>query len=105
GLVRSGPVVMVFEDLHLARYGLLELVEQVVIAARRIPVFVLAVARDELLEHRPSWGAGVPDAVRLRLEPLTLDESKELARLAGEGLDSQTATRIADRAGGNPFFI
>jgi class 3 adenylate cyclase/tetratricopeptide (TPR) repeat protein len=105
GLARSGPVIMVFEDLHLARSGLLELIEQVVVAARRIPLYVLCVARDELLERRPDWGSGIPDGFRLRLEPLSLEESKELAKVAGEGLDPETAARIAERAGGNPFFI
>ncbi len=104
-MAAQGPVVMVLEDLQLARPGLLDLVEQIVAEARRIPVLVLCVARDGLLEERPAWGASLPDAFRLRLEPLSPAESRELAVLAGDALDDQTATRIAERAGGNPFFI
>jgi tetratricopeptide (TPR) repeat protein len=105
GLARTGPVVLVFEDLQFAKEGLLDLIEHVAAAARRIPALFLCVARDELLEQRPSWGGAVSDSFRLRLEPLSLEESKELARVAGEGLDEATAERIAVRAGGNPFFI
>jgi class 3 adenylate cyclase/tetratricopeptide (TPR) repeat protein len=105
GLTRDRPVVLVFEDLQFARDGLLDLIEQVAAAASRMPALFLCVARDELLEERPGWGAGLSDSFRVRLEPLSLEESKELARVAGEGLDEATAERIADRAGGNPFFI
>ncbi|MFN2545156.1 MAG: AAA family ATPase [Actinomycetota bacterium] len=105
GRARSGPVVLVFEDLHLARAGLLELVEQTVRHARRIPLFVLALAREELLEAATSWGGGIPDAVTLRLEPLSRDDALDLALAAGESIDRPTAERIAFAAGGNPFFI
>src|SRR5439155_25964073 len=54
GMARQGPVVMVLEDLQLARPGLLDLVEQIVDSARRIPVLVPFVARDRLLVVRPS---------------------------------------------------
>jgi class 3 adenylate cyclase/tetratricopeptide (TPR) repeat protein len=105
GLSRNGPVVMVFENLHLAQPGLLELIESVMARARRIPLLLVCVARDHLLENRPGWGGGFPDAAALRLEPLHLAEAKDLARAAGESLDEHTAERIAVQTGGNPFFI
>jgi class 3 adenylate cyclase/tetratricopeptide (TPR) repeat protein len=105
GLGRLGPLVVLFEDLHLARPGLLDLIDEVVAGARRIPLLVVAVARDWLLEERSDWGAGAPDAMRIRLEPLRFDEAKELAVVAGDAIDDQTAERIALHAGGNPFFI
>jgi tetratricopeptide (TPR) repeat protein len=67
---------------------------------------VLALARSELLVERPAWGTGARNAVQLRLEPLSMVESIELARQAsGRRLDDAEATEIAGRAGGNPFFI
>ncbi len=104
GLSRSGPVVMVLEDLQAARPALLDVLEQVLQGARRLPVMVVAVARDSLLEHRPGWGSQ-PDALALRLESLPDEEAVELARVAGESVDEATAARIARHAGGNPFFI
>jgi class 3 adenylate cyclase/tetratricopeptide (TPR) repeat protein len=105
GLSRLGPLVLVFEDLHVARPELLDLVEGLLAGIRRRPVLVMAVARDWFLEQRPEWGRGHPDALTLRLEPLSFDEARELARVAGESIDEATASRIAAHAGGNPFFI
>jgi class 3 adenylate cyclase/tetratricopeptide (TPR) repeat protein len=105
GMTRTGPVVMVLDDLHLAKPQLLELIEDLVLGARRLPVLVVALARDYLLETAPDFGSKLPDALRLRLEPLGREDSEELARRAGESLDDPTAEQVAMRAGGNPFFI
>ncbi|MGH2674237.1 MAG: ATP-binding protein [Actinomycetota bacterium] len=106
GLARAAPVVMVLEDLHLARPPLLDLVEEVVRGGRRLPLTVVAVAREDLLRQRPAWGTGAPDAMVLRLEPLGFAESRDLASAAaGTPIDDVTADRIARQAGGNPFFI
>jgi class 3 adenylate cyclase/tetratricopeptide (TPR) repeat protein len=105
GMSRFGPVVMVLEDLQAAKSDLLEMVEQIVRGIRRSPVLFLCVARDELLEHRPGWAGGIPDAVSIRLEPLEAREAEELAVAAGEDIDGDTARRIVQQAGGNPFFI
>ena len=106
GLARSGPVVVVLEDLHLARTPLLDVVEELVREGRRLPLTVVAVAREDLLRKRAEWGAGAYDAIVLRLEPLGYRESLDLAgAAAGNPIDEATADRIAREAGGNPFFI
>ena len=104
GLASQGPVVLVFEDLHEADPVLLDLIEQLVREARRVPLIVLCVARWEFLEERPSWAGGIADNVTLWVEPLTLGHAAELAMEAG-GLRHDDAERIAKHAGGNPFFI
>jgi class 3 adenylate cyclase/tetratricopeptide (TPR) repeat protein len=105
GLARRGPVVVVLDDLQLAKGPLLDMVEELVREARRQPVLMLAVAREDLLRDRPAWGTGLPDALVLRLEPLSAPDARELAAAAGEPLDEATADRVALHAGGNPFFI
>jgi class 3 adenylate cyclase len=45
GLARTGPVVLVFEDLHQADPLLLDLIEQLVKEARMVPLLVVCVAR------------------------------------------------------------
>lgn len=106
GLARSGPVVVVLEDLHLARTPLLGVVEELVREGRRLPLTVVAVAREDLLRNRAEWGSGAYDAIVLRLEPLGYRESIDLAAAAaGNPIDEATADRIAGEAGGNPLFI
>jgi class 3 adenylate cyclase/tetratricopeptide (TPR) repeat protein len=105
GFGRAGAVVIVLENAHQAQASMLELMEQVVREARRIPLLVLCVARYELLEERPEWGGGLGDSLNLYLEPMSHDSATVLARQAAEGIDEATADRIARHAGGNPLFI
>ncbi len=105
GIASGGPVVLVFEDVHLGQPSLLELIEQVVRDAKKVPLLVLCVARYDLLDDRPDWGGGLGDSLNLYLEPMSVEHATELAREAGERLDRATAERIARHAGGNPFFI
>jgi class 3 adenylate cyclase/tetratricopeptide (TPR) repeat protein len=104
GLARSGPVVVVFEDLHEADPLLLDLIEQLVKEARRVPLLVVCVARWEFLEDRPSWAGGLADAVTLWVEQLSEEHAARLAMEAG-GLSRAEAERVAAHAGGNPLFI
>ena len=104
GLARSGPVVLVFEDLHQADPLLLDLIEQLVKEARKVPLLVVCVARWEFLEDRPNWAGGLPDAVTLWVEQLSPDHATRLAMDAG-GLERGDAERVATHAGGNPLFI
>jgi tetratricopeptide (TPR) repeat protein len=104
GLAAQGAVVLVFEDVHESDPVLLDMIEQLVKEARRVPLMVLCVARWVFLEERPSWAGGIADNVTLWVEPLTLGHAAELAMEAG-GLRHGDAERIAKHAGGNPFFI
>jgi tetratricopeptide (TPR) repeat protein len=104
GLAAGGPVVLVFEDMQDADPLLLDLIEQLVKEARRLPLLVVCVARWEFLEVRPGWAGGVADAVTLWVEPLGFDDSVELATAAGDLVRTE-AERVAQHAGGNPFFI
>ena len=108
GLARDTPAVLVFEDAHELRPQMLELIERLGSPARQghRKALVIALARTSLLDDRPAWGTTTENAVRLRLEPLSDDESVVLARQAsGRRIDDDEATEIAQRAGGNPFFI
>jgi class 3 adenylate cyclase/tetratricopeptide (TPR) repeat protein len=105
GMAVEAPLVLVFEDMHLAEPALLDLVEQVVREAKRIPLLVVCVARFDLLDERPDWGGGLGDSLNLYLEPMAVEDGAQLAREVGSGLDDATAEQIASHAGGNPFFI
>ncbi len=108
GLARDHPVMMVFEDAHHLKPAMLDLIERLATPGRRGPrrTLILALARNELLEERPDWGSTSGNSVLLRLDRLSPAESINLVRQAGGGrIPESQAIEIAERAGGNPFFI
>ena len=80
-LAATAPVVMVFEDFHFADPGLLDFVDHLLEWSRNVPIYVVTLARPELLERRPDWGAGKRNFTSLYLEPLPEPAMREL--LAG----------------------
>jgi class 3 adenylate cyclase/tetratricopeptide (TPR) repeat protein len=104
GLAAQGPVVLVFEEFEDADPLMLELVQQLVKEARRLPLLVVCVARWEFLQRQPGWAGGIADAVSLWVEPLSVPHAAELALGAGIA-DPDEAERIGVHAGGNPFFV
>src|ERR687892_584383 len=74
---REKPLVFAFEDIHWADDGMLDAIEHLAQWVRA-PLLLLCLARDELLERRPSWGGGRRNATQLFLEPLTEADTREL---------------------------
>ena len=108
GLASEGPVTLLFDDAHTLRPPMLDLIERLADRSRRGPggTLVLATARPQLLQQRPTWGSGAVNHMMLRLEPLSEPDAVELARQSSGGrLDERQAEIVAVRAGGNPFFI
>jgi class 3 adenylate cyclase len=104
GLAATGPVVLVFEDLHAAEPLLLDLIEHLMRDTRRLPLLVICVARWGFLDDHPGWAGGLADAVTLWVEPLATEDAAQLAMEAGD-LQREDAIRVAEHAGGNPLFI
>ena len=98
------PLVLVLEDIHWADEGLLDLIEHVADWAQG-PVMVVALARAELFERRPTWGGGKRNAVSIYLDPLTPEEDAMMvdALLPGDVPEALRAM-IVERAEGNPLF-
>jgi predicted ATPase len=100
------PLVVIFEDLHWADEGLLDFVDHLPDWATGVPLLVVATARPELLERRPTWGGGKLNATTINLSPLREDDT---ARLVGSLLDravlpAETQTALLERSGGNPLY-
>jgi class 3 adenylate cyclase/tetratricopeptide (TPR) repeat protein len=108
-VARDRPTLLVFEDLHWADSGLLDLVELLAARLRDLPIMLLVLARPELLDSRPGWGGGLLAYTTLPLGPLTREESQQLAveRLSAQAALAATgrAAEIAETAAGNPLFI
>jgi class 3 adenylate cyclase len=105
-LARSGPTILVIDDLQWGEAPFVDAVEQIAERVREAPLMLLCVARPELLESRPGWGAGKPNATLITLEPLTPDET---ATLIGRLLDidelpDRLRAEIVERSEGNPLF-
>ncbi len=101
------PLIVVIDDIQWAEPPLLDLVEHVADWSRDAPIFLLCIARPELLDVRPGWGGGKMNATSILLEPLP---ELEAGRLADEllrdiELPADTRERIMAIAEGNPLFL
>ena len=97
---RPAPLLLIIEDLHWAEPTFLDLVEQV--ADSDAPVFLLCLARPELLEQRPGWCEG--DRT-LELGPLDGEEAARLLCALGSEAATSSHQRALDAAQGNPLFL
>ena len=101
--------VLVFEDIHWADRGLLDLIERLVGRMHGLPVLLLTLARPELLDNRPGWGGGLAGYISLPLQPLVGVEAQALAFNVLRGIEEserqRRATMFAEMAEGNPLFI
>ena len=105
-LAREQPTLVVLEDLHWADESLLELVEGLSARLEDVPLLLLALARPEFLDARPSW-ARLPTNVTVQLQALTEAHTQDLVRrlLSGAPDREAVAERVEEAAGGNPLFI
>ena len=103
-IAARAPTVLVFVDLHWADQGLLDFVEDLLAWARTSAIFVVALARPELLERRPEWGSAVRSVTRINLEPLSNDEMQRLLEGLLPGLPADAVQRIVERAEGIPLY-
>src|SRR3954447_13052214 len=106
-LAEVQPLVLVFEDVHWAEEQLLDLLEDIARELRTGPMLIVAVARPELLEHRPTWAGGNPRALAVELGPLEPDEAADLAEGLLERAEVPPAQRalLLEKAEGNPLFL
>jgi class 3 adenylate cyclase/tetratricopeptide (TPR) repeat protein len=106
-VAEAQPLVLVLDDLQWAEAPLLDLVEHLADWAREAPIFLLCIARPELLDVRHGWGGGKLNATSILLEPLGTDDSVTLidGLLEGLVLDGATRARILATAEGNPLFL
>ena len=74
----KGVVVMLFEDLQWADPGTLDFIEHVLEWTRNVPILIVTLARPELLEQRPGWGAGKRAFLALDLQALDDASMREL---------------------------
>ncbi len=99
-----GTAVLVFEDLHWADVGVLDFIESLLEWSRSRPILIVTLARPELLDRRPTWGASQRHFTSVHLEPLSTAAMTSLVTSLAPGLGQPTVRRIVDRAEGVPLY-
>ena len=103
-MAEQQPVILTFDDMQWADPSLLDFVEYLLEWSRHYPIFVLALARPELVERNPEWGAGKRNFTSLGLEPLPSAAMDALLSGLVPGLPEELTSRILGRAEGVPLY-
>jgi class 3 adenylate cyclase/tetratricopeptide (TPR) repeat protein len=98
------PAVLVFEDLQWADASLLDFIEYLLEWSRSHRLYVITLARPELLEKRDTWGAGLRSFTSIYLEPLGAPAMEELLAGLVPGMPDSLRTQILARAEGVPLY-
>ena len=103
-MAETGPVILLFEDLHWADAGLLDFIEHLLDWSRSHPIYVLTLSRPELGDRHPTFGTRVRSSTALMLDPLEDEEMDALLKGLVPGLPEELRARIRDRADGIPLY-
>ena len=103
-VAEQGTTVLVFEDLHWADQGVIDFIEHLMAWARTSPIMIVTLARPELLDRHPNWGAGQRNFVSVHLEPLEEDDMVLLLKSIASDLPGEMRADIVRRAEGIPLY-
>ena len=100
----QGTAVLLFEDLQWADAGLLDFLDHLLAWSVGYPILVVTLARPDLLDRRPGWGAGRRDFVAMSLGPLSDEAMRQLLDGLVPGLPPAAMRTILARADGVPLY-
>lgn len=103
-LASDRPLAIGVDDAHWADEGTLNMLEEAAFGLSKVPVIILCTCRPELTERRPDFGRAARNNTQLELMPLDGESATRLAEQLLPEDRRPIAGRIADAAGGNPFF-
>ncbi|MEA2545477.1 MAG: hypothetical protein QOI09_750 [Chloroflexota bacterium] len=103
-IAERGTAVLVFEDLQWADSGLLDFIDHLLDWSRALPIMVVTLARPELYDRRPDWGASRRHLTAVALEPLSDADVTELLAGLVPGLPDAAVRAIVTRAEGMPLY-
>ncbi|MEK6719577.1 MAG: adenylate/guanylate cyclase domain-containing protein [Chloroflexota bacterium] len=103
-IAEKATTVLVFEDVHWAEAGLLDFIESLVGSPKHRPILVVTLARPELIERRPTWGAGLRRVTGVELGPISDDAMELLLVGLVPGIPPSAIEAIRDRSEGVPLY-
>jgi class 3 adenylate cyclase/tetratricopeptide (TPR) repeat protein len=101
------PLIVLIDDIHWAERTFLDLIRSVATTLTGVPVVLACSARPDLFDIHADWGDESERHHVLVLQPLSDDESVEVAEhlLGSADLDPAVKTKIVEAAEGNPLFV
>jgi class 3 adenylate cyclase/predicted ATPase len=103
-LADKQPTILVFEDMQWADTSLLEFVEYLIEWSRDHALYVVTLARPELVDRHPTWGAGKRNFTSVSLEPLAPGAMEQLLDGLVPGLPDEIREQILQRSEGVPLY-
>jgi class 3 adenylate cyclase/tetratricopeptide (TPR) repeat protein len=103
-IAEEGTTVLVFEDIQWADSGLLDFIDSLLEWSKNKPILVVTLARPDLYDRRPNWGAGHRLLTAMPLDPLPDESMRELLAGLVPGLPEQAVEAILRRADGIPLY-
>jgi class 3 adenylate cyclase/predicted ATPase len=102
-LAAESPVVLLIEDAQYADPDLLDFLDHLIDWIGDLPVYVLVLARPELGQARPGFGAG-RNRTMLTLDPLDDASMDRLVDALVPGMPAAARVKITGQAQGVPLF-
>jgi predicted ATPase/class 3 adenylate cyclase len=103
-LAATAPVVLLFEDMQWADTSLLDFIEYLLEWSRSHALYVVTLARPELVDRHTTWGAGKRNFTSMFLEPLQAPAMEQLLDGLVPGLPDELREQILQRAEGVPLY-
>ena len=103
-IAAKGTTVLLFEDLQWADSGLIEFIDHLLEWSKGSPILVVTLARPELFDRQPGWGAGARNFTAITLEPLPEAAMRQLVAGFVPGLPEAATDAILMRADGIPLY-
>ena len=103
-IAARGTTALVFEDLQWADTGLLDFIEHLLEWSKNLPLLVVTLSRPDLFDRRPGWGSGQRFMTAMTLEPLPVEDMRQLLAGLVPGLHQAAVNNILERADGIPLY-
>ena len=102
-LAAEHPVLLMVEDAQYADEGMLDFLDYLIDRSRDLPVYALVLARSELGQARPRFGAG-RNRTTLTLDPLDPVSMDRLVEALVPGMPATARAAVTAHAQGVPLF-